>query len=68
MNAPTAILERDITPAGSDYDIVRRVIERIGQDYRDQPSLDELAEEAGMTPTAFLRRRLADGTGVIDER
>jgi len=55
MNAPTAILQKDITPAGDDYDIVRRVIERINLDYREQPSLDELAEEVGATPTALQK-------------
>lgn len=55
MNAPTAILQKDITPAGDDYDIVRRVVERISLDYREQPSLDELAEEVGATPTALQK-------------
>ncbi len=55
MNAPTAILKRDITPAGGDYDIVRHVIERISVDYRDQPSLDTLADEVGTTPTALQK-------------
>ncbi len=50
MNARTAILERDITPQGDDYEVVRRAIEKISLDYRDQPSLEELAEEVGETP------------------
>ncbi len=33
--APSAILERDITPDGSDYEVVRRAIEKISLDYRD---------------------------------
>jgi AraC family transcriptional regulator of adaptative response/methylated-DNA-[protein]-cysteine methyltransferase len=49
------ILETDITPEGGDYEIVRRVIERISLDYRDQPSLDELADEVGQTPTALQK-------------
>jgi AraC family transcriptional regulator, regulatory protein of adaptative response / methylated-DNA-[protein]-cysteine methyltransferase len=32
MNAQTAILQKDITPAGSDYETVRRVIEKISLD------------------------------------
>lgn len=55
MNAPTAILQKDVTPTGEDYDIVRRVVERISLDYRDQPSLDELAQEVGATPTALQK-------------
>ncbi|MGC4024701.1 MAG: methylated-DNA--[protein]-cysteine S-methyltransferase [Mesorhizobium sp.] len=50
MNAPAAILEKDITPQGGDYEIIRRVIEKISLDYRDQPSLEALAEEVGETP------------------
>lgn len=70
MNLQTAILQNDITPRGSDYEIIRRVIEKISLDYRDQPSLEELARDvgehpatlqklftrwAGLTPKAFLQ-------------
>lgn len=55
MNAQTAILQRDITPDGGDYEIVRRAIEKISLDYRDQPSLDELAEEVGETPNGLQK-------------
>ncbi len=60
MNAQTAILTKDITPApvsaeGGDYDKVRRVIERISLDFRDQPSLETLAEEVGETPTGLQK-------------
>jgi AraC family transcriptional regulator of adaptative response/methylated-DNA-[protein]-cysteine methyltransferase len=58
MNAPMmtqAILQRDITPAGGDYDTVRRVIEKISLDYRDQPSLEELATDVGETPTGLQK-------------
>lgn len=60
MNAPmplkpSATLEKDITPVGSDYEIVRRVIEKISLDYRDQPSLETLAEEVGETPTSMQK-------------
>ncbi|MEZ5782924.1 MAG: bifunctional helix-turn-helix domain-containing protein/methylated-DNA--[protein]-cysteine S-methyltransferase [Rhizobiaceae bacterium] len=48
-------LTSDITPVGSDYDVVRRVIEKISLDFRDQPSLDELAEAAGDTPTGLQK-------------
>lgn len=55
MNAQTAILQKDITPQGGDYDIVRRVVEKISLDYRDQPSLETLAEEVGDTPTGLQK-------------
>lgn len=55
MNARTAILQQDITPVGSDYDVVRRAIEKISLDYRDQPSLEELAAEVGETPTGLQK-------------
>ncbi len=50
MNVQTAILQKDITPVGSDYDIVRQAIEKISLNYREQPSLEQLAEEVGETP------------------
>lgn len=55
MNAQTAILQRDITPDGGDYETVRRVVEKISLDYRDQPSLEELAAAVGETPTALQK-------------
>lgn len=55
MNAQTAILQRDITPQGDDYEIVRRAIEKISLDYRDQPSLEELAADVGDTPTGLQK-------------
>ena len=55
MNAQTAILQKDITPDGGDYETVRRVIEKISLDYRDQPSLETLAEEVGETPTGLQK-------------
>ena len=55
MNAQTAILQRDITPQGADYEVVRRAIEKISLDYRDQPSLEELAADVGDTPTGLQK-------------
>ncbi|WP_028032034.1 bifunctional helix-turn-helix domain-containing protein/methylated-DNA--[protein]-cysteine S-methyltransferase [Chelativorans sp. J32] len=55
MNAELAVLEREITPVGSDYEIIRRVIEKISLDYRSQPSLDDLAAELGETPTGLQK-------------
>jgi AraC family transcriptional regulator of adaptative response/methylated-DNA-[protein]-cysteine methyltransferase len=66
----TAQLDRDITPKGDDYDLVRKTIERISLDYRAQPSLEDIASDigvapgrlqktfsrwAGLTPKAFLQ-------------
>jgi AraC family transcriptional regulator of adaptative response/methylated-DNA-[protein]-cysteine methyltransferase len=66
----TAQLDRDITPKGDDYDLVRQTIERISLDYRAQPSLEQIASDlgvapgrlqktfsrwAGLTPKAFLQ-------------
>jgi AraC family transcriptional regulator of adaptative response/methylated-DNA-[protein]-cysteine methyltransferase len=45
----------DITPEGSDYEIVRRVIEMITLDYRDQPSLEAIAAELGQAPTQLQK-------------
>ena len=55
MTAQTAILQRDITPSGGDYEVVRRAIEKISLDFRDQPSLEELAAEVGETPTGLQK-------------
>lgn len=55
MNAHSAVLQEDITPEGSDYETVRRVIEKISLDFRDQPSLDELAAEVGETPVGLQK-------------
>lgn len=45
----------DVTPEGSDYETVRRVIEMITLDYRDQPSLDTIAAEIGQSPTQLQK-------------
>lgn len=52
---PVATLEQDITPVGAEYETVRRVIEKISLDYRDQPSLEDLADEVGETPTSLQK-------------
>ncbi|MBV2185889.1 MAG: bifunctional helix-turn-helix domain-containing protein/methylated-DNA--[protein]-cysteine S-methyltransferase [Rhizobium sp.] len=40
----------DITPEGSDYETVRRVIEMLTLDYQAQPSLETLAVRLGVSP------------------
>ncbi len=53
--APAITLDDEMPLGGGDYDIVRRVIEKISLDYRDQPSLEELAEAVGETPTGLQK-------------
>jgi len=50
-----ANLNRDITPDGPDYETVRRVIELITEDYRDQPSLDDIAARLNQSPTQLQK-------------
>lgn len=54
MNA-IAQLKKDITPEGQDYETVRRVIELITEEYRDQPSLEMLADRLGQSPTQLQK-------------
>ena len=39
----------------SDYDYVRRAVEYISQHWRDQPSLETIAEVVGMKPLSLQR-------------
>ncbi len=41
----------NVTPDGADYETVRRVIEMITLDYREQPSLETIADALGQSPT-----------------
>lgn len=45
----------EVTPCGSDYDTVRKVITMISEDYRDQPGLETIAERLGMSPTGLQK-------------
>ena len=45
----------DVTPEGADYQTVCKVVEMITEDYRDQPSLEHLAEKLGQSPTALQK-------------
>ncbi len=49
------MLKEDITPGGSDYDTVRQVIEILTLDYRDQPSLEEIAARLDQSPTQLQK-------------
>ena len=50
-----ATLQSDITPEGTDYDTVSRVIELITDDYRDQPTLDDIAARLKQSPTQLQK-------------
>ena len=50
-----ATLKTDITPEGDDYATVRRVIEMITADYREQPGLDDIAGRLGQSPTQLQK-------------
>ncbi|MGV1751827.1 methylated-DNA--[protein]-cysteine S-methyltransferase [Agrobacterium sp. CG674] len=54
MNASITLSE-DITPVGSDYETVRRVIEVLTLDYRDQPSLETIAAKLDQSPTQLQK-------------
>lgn len=55
MAQPHAVLTEPVPVAGDDYEKVRRVIETISKDWRDQPSLERLAHDVGMEPTALQK-------------
>lgn len=46
---------QDITPDGGDYETVRRVIEMLTLDYRDQPALETIAEKLGQSPSQLQK-------------
>jgi AraC family transcriptional regulator of adaptative response/methylated-DNA-[protein]-cysteine methyltransferase len=48
-------LKTDITPEGDDYTTVRRVIEMITEDYREQPGLEEIAGRLDQSPTQLQK-------------
>jgi AraC family transcriptional regulator of adaptative response/methylated-DNA-[protein]-cysteine methyltransferase len=50
-----ATLKTDITPDGDDYTTVRRVIEMITEDYREQPGLEEIAGRLDQSPTQLQK-------------
>ncbi|HEV7307336.1 bifunctional helix-turn-helix domain-containing protein/methylated-DNA--[protein]-cysteine S-methyltransferase [Ensifer sp.] len=54
MNIATS-LPTDITPKGTDYDTVSRVIEMLTEDYRDQPSLETVAQRLKQSPTQLQK-------------
>ncbi len=54
MNIATSV-PTDITPKGTDYDTVSRVIEMLTEDYRDQPSLETVAQRLKQSPTQLQK-------------
>lgn len=56
MSINTSIaLQNDVTPQDGDYEVVRKVIEKISLDYREQPSLEKLAAAVGDTPNGLQK-------------
>jgi len=45
----------EITPQGSDYETVSRVVELLTEDYREQPSLEAIARQLGQSPTQLQK-------------
>ena len=50
LRSANAELTRQPMFRTADYDIIATVIEQISTDWRDQPSLDDLARMAGIEP------------------
>ena len=50
---PESTFGHDIPAA--DYDVIRKVIEHVSLDYREQPSLEALADETGLEATALQK-------------
>ncbi len=50
-----------VTPASADYPTVKRAIEFISTHWRDQPSIEEIAEQVGLSPShlQFVFKRWA---------
>lgn len=53
--AETKPMARAPMEARHDYEIVRRAVEFISRSWREQPSLEAIAEEVGMAPLALQR-------------
>ncbi len=45
----------EITPSGADYDVVRKVIAMISEEYREQPGLETIARRLDMSPTSLQK-------------
>src|SRR5262245_41334866 len=61
MLSPDRVSQTPLAHAAADYDIVRRAIAHIRENWRDQPEIETIAEVAGVTPTELhhLFRRWA---------
>lgn len=51
----TAELHKDITPEGREYETVCRIIEILTDEYRAQPTLDDIARRIGIPPTQLQK-------------
>src|SRR5205807_1672473 len=61
MLSPDRVQHTPLADAAADYDIVRRAIAHIRENWREQPEIETIAEAAGVTPTELhhLFRRWA---------
>src|SRR5262245_64187430 len=61
MLSPDRVSQAPLAHAATDYDIVRRAIAHIRENWREQPEIETIAEAAGVTPTELhhLFRRWA---------
>ncbi len=55
MTNPAIIAAEPLKAAPTDYDAIRRTVEFITDNWRDQPSLERLAEHVGMEPTRLQK-------------
>jgi AraC family transcriptional regulator, regulatory protein of adaptative response / methylated-DNA-[protein]-cysteine methyltransferase len=55
MTSPAAFATEPLKAAPTDYDAVRRTIEFLTETWRDQPSLETMAEHVGMEPTRLQK-------------
>jgi AraC family transcriptional regulator of adaptative response/methylated-DNA-[protein]-cysteine methyltransferase len=55
MTNPATINAEPLKAASTDYDAIRRTVEFITDNWRDQPSLERLAEHVGMEPTRLQK-------------
>lgn len=51
----TQSVPTDITPKGSDYETVSRIVELLTENYQEQPSLDAIAGELGQSATQLQK-------------
>ena len=70
MNATAERILSEPQPIAGDYEVVRRILAVITEHWRRHPSIDEIAQAVGSTPTEVhhLFRRLLRLTSPTDPR